>query len=80
MSSSDAGSGGNATGMPDFQLPPGPLPTGNRGPAIDAVQVLMIVLATSAVVLRFIARRMTAAGLWWDDWMILAALVWTSII
>lgn len=76
MATSDAGSGsGNATTMPDFGLPPGPLPTGDRGPAINAVQVLMIVLATSSVVLRFIARRMTAAGLWWDDWVILAALV-----
>ncbi|KAK4504020.1 hypothetical protein PRZ48_004935 [Zasmidium cellare] len=75
MASSDAGSGGNATGMPDFQLPPGPLPTGDRGPAINAVQWLMIILASSAVIMRFTARRMSAAGIWWDDWMILATLI-----
>lgn len=72
MASSDAG---NGTGMAGLNFPPGPLPKGDRGPEINAVQVLMIIMATSAVVLRFIARRMSAAGLWWDDWVILAALV-----
>lgn len=40
-----------------------------------AVQIVMIVLATAAVVLRFTARRIGPRELWWDDWVILAALV-----
>lgn len=51
------------------------LPGGDRGPTIVAVQIVMIVTATLAVALRFIARRISGAGFWWDDWMILAALV-----
>ena len=47
----------------------------NRGPGIDAVQISMIVATTVVVTLRFISRKIAQAGLWWDDWMILAALV-----
>ena len=71
MTGSDAGSADTMAGM----LPKGPLPKGNRGPALNALQIVMVVLATSAVLLRFVARRMSAAGIWYDDWMILAALV-----
>ena len=61
------------------QLPKGPRetwPSDDRGPSIQAIQILMIIFATSAVALRFAARRVSSFGLWWDDWMILAALVW----
>ena len=60
------------------QLPEGSRetwPNDDRGPSIEAIQILMIILATSAVALRFIARRASNFGLWWDDWIILAALV-----
>ncbi|EME46733.1 hypothetical protein DOTSEDRAFT_169535 [Dothistroma septosporum NZE10] len=59
------------------QLPEGPRdtwPSDDRGPSIQAIQILMIVFATSAVALRFTARRVSSFGLWWDDWTILAAL------
>lgn len=65
--------------MPPTQQPAsGQLPTGDRGPNINALQVVMIMTASGAVVLRFVARKLSAAGLWWDDWMILAALVCSS--
>lgn len=48
---------------------------GSRGPALVGVQVVMMCLALISVTLRFVARRMSAAGFWWDDWTILAALV-----
>lgn len=47
----------------------------NRGPAIDAVQLSMVVSTTIAVALRFIGRRVAHVGFWWDDWALLAALV-----
>ncbi|KAI4168742.1 MAG: hypothetical protein LQ343_006178 [Gyalolechia ehrenbergii] len=37
--------------------------------------ISLIVLATCAVVLRLIARQKTAAKLWWDDFSIVAALI-----
>ncbi|MCJ1286890.1 hypothetical protein MMC26_006236 [Xylographa opegraphella] len=46
-------------------------------PKIIAVSVVLIVLSTAAVVLRFISRMLSKAGLWWDDWVIVAALVMT---
>lgn len=51
------------------------LPGQNRGPSLLAVQVAMMVSSATAVVLRFIARRVGPGELWWDDWVILAALV-----
>lgn len=45
----------------------------DRGPSLLAIQIVMMALATTAVLLRFIARRM-GPGVWWDDWTILAAL------
>ena len=35
----------------------------------------LIVLATTLVVTRLIARRVSVAKLWWDDYTIIAALV-----
>ncbi|MCJ1405072.1 hypothetical protein MMC11_008298 [Xylographa trunciseda] len=46
-------------------------------PKIIAVSVVLIIISTSAVVLRFISRMLSKAGLWWDDWLIVAALVMT---
>ncbi|MCJ1408687.1 hypothetical protein MMC19_002762 [Ptychographa xylographoides] len=49
--------------------------TANQSPRIIGVSVTLIVIATVAVVLRFVSRLVSKAGLWWDDWMIVAALV-----
>ena len=37
--------------------------------------ITTIVPATAIVTLRFIARRVSHTGLWWDDYIIVAALV-----
>lgn len=35
-----------------------------------------VVLVTLAVIARLVARRMSAASFWWDDWTIVLAVVW----
>ena len=35
-------------------------------------------LAIIACTLRFVARRISEAGLWYDDWLMIPALVYTS--
>lgn len=47
----------------------------SRVPAIYAVVITVSVLCTIAVALRFLSRRLVKAVLWWDDWIILAALL-----
>lgn len=47
----------------------------NQEARILAVSVVLIVVSTLSVILRFVARALSKAGLWWDDWCILAALV-----
>lgn len=40
--------------------------------------IVSVVLASIAVTLRMIARKMSGVGYWWDDYTILAALVGVS--
>ncbi len=47
----------------------------NQGPKVDAIAITCFSLAVAAVFLRFLARILTKASLWWDDWTVLAALV-----
>ena len=42
------------------------------------VDIFLIALTSLALTLRFISRRLSGAGLWWDDWLALAA--WVSIL
>lgn len=51
---------------------------GDRGPALEAVQIVMIVLAVASVAFRFLARRVGGSALLWDDWAIVLAAVWIS--
>lgn len=37
--------------------------------------ITLTVIATIAVILRLIARKISSASFWWDDWTILIALV-----
>jgi hypothetical protein len=46
---------------------------GDHGPAILAIQVVMILLTVTSVALRFLARHLGTAKLWLDDWTILVA-------
>lgn len=45
-----------------------------------ALAIVLSILATVAVVLRFYAKRIKQTALWWDDYMILLALVRRSLI
>ena len=47
----------------------------SKGPQILAAVATTYVLATIAVILRFVSRRISKAQLWWDDWLIIIALV-----
>lgn len=40
-----------------------------------AVDLFLILLASSAVILRLISRYLSGAKLWYDDWFAFAALV-----
>lgn len=44
-------------------------------PNIYAACILVTVAATVAIALRLLCRRLAKAYLWWDDWIIIAALV-----
>jgi hypothetical protein len=46
-----------------------------RQPLILGVSVVLMALATLSGILRFISRRIMQAGIWWDDWCSLIALV-----
>lgn len=37
-------------------------------------------LATAAIMLRFLCRRISKANLWWDDYLMIPAYIFTSII
>lgn len=47
----------------------------NRGPFLIRTCCAMIALSATAVTLRFLSRRLSKVSLWWDDWLILIALV-----
>ena len=47
----------------------------NKGPIVLGIFILVTFLAITAVALRFLSRKLSKAQYWWDDWMILAALV-----
>ena len=47
----------------------------DRQPLILGVYVSGLILSILSVGLRFLARIRYGAGLWWDDWVILVALV-----
>lgn len=44
-------------------------------PNIFAACIVVTVAATIAVALRLLCRRLAKAYLWWDDWIVIAALV-----
>ena len=37
--------------------------------------IISVLCATAAVISRLLAKRMSSARLWWDDWIIVASLV-----
>ena len=59
--------------------PPGPGVDLNASlvPNILGANITFMIISTLTVSLRFVARHLSGAGLWWDDWMILAALIFS---
>jgi hypothetical protein len=55
--------------------PNGNPPAGNLQPDLHAAVIVTLILAVTAVVLRFLARRLVKASIWLDDWLTLVALV-----
>ena len=47
----------------------------DRGPILTAVSIMLIILPTIGVGLRLLARRISTAKLWYDDYFIMVALV-----
>ena len=47
----------------------------DKRPLLLGVLITLIALSIIIVALRFLTRRLSGAGYWWDDWLILAALV-----
>lgn len=47
----------------------------NRTGEIYGSVIILTVIAVTAVVSRFLARKISSAGFWWDDWTITTALV-----
>lgn len=44
-------------------------------PRILGVNIATLALAAIAICLRFLSRRLSRAQFWWDDWLMLPAIV-----
>lgn len=55
--------------------PPGIDLSASQVPRILGVNIATFCLAVFAIIARFTARRLTHASLWWDDWLMLPAIV-----
>ena len=55
--------------------PPGIDLRATQVPRILGVNIATFALAVMAICLRFIARRLTRLPYWWDDWLMLPAIV-----
>ncbi len=57
-------------------LPMAPTSADDKGPHTVAAAIAVIVIQVVVVILRFWSRAISVrAHFWWDDWMVLAALV-----
>ncbi|KAL8821621.1 MAG: hypothetical protein Q9223_000364 [Gallowayella weberi] len=55
--------------------PPGTDLSATQVPRILGVNIATFCLAVIAIILRFTARRLTRAAFWWDDWLMIPAIV-----
>ncbi|KAI4240744.1 MAG: hypothetical protein L6R40_004989 [Gallowayella cf. fulva] len=60
--------------------PPGTDLSASQVPRILGVNIATMCLAVFAVALRFAARRLTHAALWWDDWLMLPAIIFSALL
>ncbi|PVH94791.1 hypothetical protein DM02DRAFT_538717 [Periconia macrospinosa] len=61
-------------------LPPGINLTDDKQPQIIGSVSATWALATLAIMLRFLCRRISKANLWWDDYLMIPAYIFTSIV
>ncbi|RDW60639.1 hypothetical protein BP6252_12022 [Coleophoma cylindrospora] len=61
--------------MTSLAMPAGTDMSENMQPTIIAINTIGLVLAVAAVGLRVAARKIASAPLWWDDWLVVFALV-----
>lgn len=47
----------------------------SRGQALIAISVTSTILAIGTCGVRFMARRQTRRGMWWDDYSVIVAMV-----
>lgn len=55
-----------------------PINEQSRAREIYGSTIPLTIIATTAVVLRFCARKLASTPFWWDDWSIIIALVGPS--
>ena len=48
----------------------------NNSPVVLHIGIAMMCLSGSAVVLRYVSRRLARQPWLWDDWMIVMAVLW----
>ena len=41
----------------------------SRGPEINAITITFTVVSVIMVLVRFVSRKVSGAGFWWDDWV-----------
>ena len=59
----------------DMSTPNDPVPTGDQTAKVLGTFITFDILAAIVVILRFVSRRIAHANLWWDDWLMLPAVV-----
>ena len=52
----------------------------NRGPAVVAVCWVLLSFLATTLILRFVSRKLSRAGFWWDDWLALLCLVRVLVV
>lgn len=52
----------------------------SRVPDVLGATISLTLLASVAVGARFLARKLSAARIWWDDYILLVALVGCSVL
>ena len=55
--------------------PPGIDLAETQVPRILGVNIATFTLAIIAIILRFVSRRISRAPFWWDDWLMIPAIV-----
>ena len=55
--------------------PPGVDLSETQVPRILGVNIATYILALIAINLRFVSRRLSRAPFWWDDWLMIPAIV-----